>query len=401
VITDDTPTAEVTPAPDSPCVADPEAVVNADPQDAGGSLGQDLQHAIQTEAVKAFNQGESPGAIFAVRTERGQYVGAVGWADLAKTTLMEEDTRVRIGSVTKTFTGTLLVQLEAAGFLSLDDPIEKYWLGLPNGDRITLRMLAYMTSGLASYTKSAAWQDIYFNDHEKSWTVPELVGYGIAESPEFEPGAQFSYSNTNTVLLGAVISQVTGEPFEDVLYDRILDPLDMDDTVWPTDTTLPEPYAEGITEQGQAEGEPPANATHWNPTWGNAAGQLVSTVHDLLDYGYALATGRGIMDPDTTIKRLESLSGPFAGTYGEGYACYSGWVGHEGSLPGYNSYVAYDTRGNNTVVILTTSDIKLGECEPGVTDTGLDDPRCLSPSGRILAAISKVLGHEWVPIGSH
>ncbi len=127
----------------------------------------------------------------------------------------------------------------------------------------------------------------------------------------------------------------------------------------------------------------------------------MSDVDDLLDYGYSLATGRGIMDPDTTIKRLQSLSGPFAGTYGEGYACYSGWVGHEGSLPGLQQlrrlrHPTATTPWSSS----TTSDIKVGECEPGITDSGLDDPRCLSPSGRILAAISKVLGHEWVPVGS-
>src|SRR5262249_45576780 len=140
----------------------------------------------------------------------------------------------------------VIMQLAQQGKLSLDDAIDKYIPGVPNGSRITLQMLANMTSGVASYTRSAKFTDILFNHPETIFTPDELLAFGLADSPAFEPGAQFDYSNTNTVLLGKVIEKITQRPIAEVLQKQVFAPLGLKNTSWPgTSTALPEPYPQG------------------------------------------------------------------------------------------------------------------------------------------------------------
>jgi D-alanyl-D-alanine carboxypeptidase len=303
----------------------------------------------------------------------------------------------RIGSVTKTFTGTLILQLQQQGKLSLDDTIDKYVTGIPNGDKATLRQLADMTSGIASYTRSTKFTDVLFSKPETAWTPDELVAIGVGESPLFAPGEQFDYSNTNTVLLGKVIEKVTGKPIEDALQSLILDPLKMKDTSWPgTSTVIPQPYPQGFTLQGNAATpDNPSNATDWNPSWGWTAGEMISNLDDLLTYGRALGTGQGLLDEKQQALRL-TFPGP-AG-YGIAVGCVDGWVGHTGELPGYNTSVFYDTTSDTTVIVQVNSDIASGDCE--ASPTLVDDLRekvCSAPATRMFVALSTALGHTFKP----
>lgn len=290
------------------------------------------------------------------------------------------------------------MKLAEQGKLSIEDPIATYVSGVPNGDRITLRQLADMTSGVASYTRSEKFTDRYFAEPETVFTPEQVLKVGLELSPLFEPGAQFDYSNTNTVLLGLVIEKVTGDPVESAMQTLILDPLQLNNTSWPgSSTKLPEPYAQGYTLQGDsATPDKPSNATHWNPAWGWTAGELISDLDDLLTYGRALGTGQGLLDPQTQTQRLTSFPSP-AG-YGLGFGCTGGWVGHTGELPGYNTALFYNTTTDTTVAVQVNSDIASGDCESSPTLT--DDPKdivCSSPATRILFALSTALGHTLTP----
>lgn len=332
-------------------------------------------------------------------TPQGTWTAAYGNADPAKGTPMAVDMHMRIGSITKTFIGTILMQLSEAGKLQLDDPIDKYVPGVPNGAKISLRRLADMTSGVASYTQNKAFTDLLFARPESVFTPPQLLAYGISKSPLFPPGARFDYSNSNTVLLGLVIEKVTGRPIGEVLKASILTPLKLGNTVWPGESPdLPTPYAQGFTLQGDtAKPDAPANATHWNPSWGWTAGALISDVRDLLVYGRALVTGQGLLSPEAQAARLTSFPGK-AG-YGIALGCIDGWVGHTGELPGYNTTVFHDTTSDTTVIVLANSDIASGDCPESPTLS--DDPRdliCSSPATRIFVGLSKALGHAFQPL---
>ncbi|MGL3806040.1 serine hydrolase domain-containing protein [Paeniglutamicibacter sp. R2-26] len=381
------------------CVGNPGAVAGAAPGGAG-NLPESVVAGLDAAAQEAFKSAAAPGAIVGVRTPQGTWTAAYGLADPSAGTPMTTKMHTRIGSVTKTFTGTLLLQLAEEGKLDLDEPIEKYHPGIPNGDRISLRMLANMTSGVASfYTDDFLAR--YFGDPAGKFTTEELIDYGISASPVFAPGEKFNYSNTNTILLGLVIEEVAGRPFPEVLQQRILTPLGLAGTSWPGESDeIPEPHPRGFTLQGLEPLKEPVDATHWTPTFAGAAGALISTVDDLLVYNRALGTGQGLLSPETQAGRLTSFPSP-AG-YGLALGCIGGWVGHTGELPGFNTALYYDTTADTSVVVMVNSDIASGGCAESPTLS--DDPGelpCSAPATRIFVGLSKALGHEFTPVPSN
>jgi D-alanyl-D-alanine carboxypeptidase len=291
---------------------------------------------------KSFKESDAPGVVAAVQTPEYTWIRALGVADRASEEPMTPEVYHRIGSATKTFTATLLLQAEAKGLLSLDDTIDQYIKGVPNGDEITLRQLATMTSGIATYSETKKFDGDPGADPYRVWKPEELAKIGIEESPLFDPGTQFDYSNTNYVLLGLVLEQVTGKPIGELYRRWIIEPPGLKDTSFPdlADNSLPEPHAQGYTLQGQSSGEKPRNATDWNPSWTWTAGIMISTVDDLLAYGRAMGTGKGLLSPAQQDERIDSLASdvppfdrpPLKGDFGYGLGLMKehGWIGHSG-----------------------------------------------------------------------
>jgi D-alanyl-D-alanine carboxypeptidase len=228
----------------------------ASPRDA--ALTRSIRQALGTTAA--------PGAIVGVWQQgRAPYVRSFGVRDTATRRPMRSDLYMRIGSVTKTFTVTALLQLVDQGKVGLGDPISKYVPGVVSGETITLRQLAAMRSGLVNYSATEA-VDRSLTDHPfKAWTPRELLSHAIGEPLLFAPGTAFNYSNTNTILLGLVVERVSGERLGAYIRRHITAPLGMRQTSFPAGTGFPTPHA-----QGYADGTPDgriANATRWNPTW--------------------------------------------------------------------------------------------------------------------------------------
>ncbi len=394
------PAAAAEPAADA-CVRDIAGVIAMPPPPATTPLPAELAARLQAALEASFSETATPGAIVGVRTPAGQWQAAIGKADPAKGTPMAIGMHTRIGSLTKTFTGTMILQLVGDGKLSLDDTISKYVAGVPNGDRITILQLADMTSGVASYTMSTEFTDQYFAHPEQVFKPDALLAAGFSKSPLFEPGARFDYSNTNFILLGKVIEKVTGGTVTDQFKARILEPLGLTNTIWPGDSPeLPAPYAEGLTLQGDfAKPDAPSNATHWNPAWAWTAGEMISNLDDLLTYGHALVTGQGLLDTALQTRRL-TFPGP-AG-YGIAIGCIDGWVGHTGTLPGYETTLYVDTTSGTTVVVQANSDIMTGDCSASPLPAGNDRSiACLGPATRIFTAVSAALGHGFKPNPQH
>jgi D-alanyl-D-alanine carboxypeptidase len=378
----------------------------ADTTTAGG--GEQVSEADLDAALeRSFEESAAPGVVAAVQTPEYTWVRTLGVADRTSEEPMTPDVHHRIGSVTKTFTGTLLLQAADEGLLSLDDTIDRYVEGVPNGDEITLRQMANMTSGIANYSENEQWGDEAFSDPERVWKPEELAQIGIEDSPLFDPGTEWHYSNTNTVLLGFVLERVTGETIGELYRERIIGPLGLRETSFPdlADSSLPEPHAQGYTLQGQSSGREPLDATDWNPSWGWTAGAMISTVEDLLAYGRVLgSTGEGLLPPEQQAQRLDSFVSdvpplnqpPLNGElgYGLGLANDHGWIGHNGELPGYNTYLYYHPDLDATVAVEVNSDISSGDCpedRPTMTDGPQDIP-CADPADRIFRALAEALG---------
>ncbi|MGW6980532.1 serine hydrolase domain-containing protein [Streptomyces sp. NPDC054932] len=293
---------------------------------------------------------------------KGSYLRSFGVADKATGAPMTSDLHVRIGSETKTFTVTALLQLVDQGKVGLDDVIGTYVTGVPNGDRITLRQLAGMRSGLFNYSLDEAFVKDFEADPKQAFTPQQLLDVSFKHPVLFEPGAEFDYSNTNLILLGLVVEKITGRPLHDVITKDVLGPAGLRRTVFPTSPAMPAPYAHGYTDQtasGKVE-----DSTDWNPSWAWAAGEMISDVQNLRSWAHTLATGT-LLKPATQAERLKTtpMDIPGAG-YGLGIFDVQGWIGHNGSIPGYEVLPVYLPPARATMVIVLNTDSQYKGQEP-------------------------------------
>lgn len=314
-----------------------------------------------------------PGAIAGVWNPQGSWIGVTGTRGAQTQAAPQRVDHTRIGSLTKTFTGISLLQQVDKGLLSLDDPIGKYVPGVPNADTATLRMLASMTSGIPAYTSVPAFLLRFATDPTQTFTPRELIDYIADEPALFPAGTKFDYSNTNTVLLGMVIEQVTGKSISQVFSEEIFTPLGLTGTSFPaTSAAIAAPHLDGLTDQGLPEDEL-KNATDWNPSWGFTAGEMISRLDDLRVWGEVLGGGSGLLSAELEQARMASFdSAPPTGRagnleYGLGFGSFDGWLGHNGSLPGYTTYVVHHPETSTTIVVLANSDIHIDGKSPADT----------------------------------
>jgi D-alanyl-D-alanine carboxypeptidase len=313
---------------------------------------------LATALDDALTHVNAPGVIVGVRVGDQTWKATRGVSDTATKAPVAPNGYTRIGSVTKTFTGTLIMQLVDEGKLSLDDTIDRWFPDVPKANQITIRMLGDMGSGINSYTADDATTSKYFADPESAWTPEELIDAGVAAPRKFPPGAGFFYSNTNFVMLGMIIEQVTNQPYVQALQQRILDPLKLRATSFPDAATLPTPSWHGYTNQITTANGQPVDATTWSPTFAAMAGQMQSTLADVMKWAKAVGTGATL----TKKGQAERLQGnPKSKAGGREYLFAlgrdHGWLAHDGDIPGFNSQLAYLPQGDVTIVVLANSDI--------------------------------------------
>jgi len=324
------------------------------------SAEPDLAQRLDAAVTAKLAEMGAPGVIVGISVP-GQidYVRAFGVADTATGEPMSIDDHTRIGSVTKTFTGTAVLQLVDQGRVSLSDPISRYVDGVPNGDVITLDMLGRMRSGLFDYSKDeAAFVGPVYAESPKgpdafAFTPQQLLAVAFAHPPNFAPNAEYEYSNTNAVLLALVVERVTGMPFGAYLQQHLFDPVGLTQTSYPPNGAMPAPFAHGYTPAPDGR---TVDATFWNPLWADAAGRIVSTYADQRAWAAALGSG-ALVSPATQSARLANLTSVVPGV-GYGFAIFEahGWIGHNGDIPGYATVTVYLPERNATLVVMVNDD---------------------------------------------
>ncbi len=328
----------------------------APPASAEPGLSARLDRAI---ADKVADMGV-PGAIVAVSVPGViDYQTAIGVADTATGEPQSLHDHTRIGSVTKTFTGTAVLQLVDHGRISLDDPISRYVGGVPDGDSITLDMLGRMRSGLFDYSDDDAFVGALLAESPHgpdafAQTPQQLLDVAFSHPPLFAPGSDYRYSNTNTVLLALVVEKVSGLPFGEYLRQNIFEPAGLSRTSYPDNGALPGPHTHGYLELPDG---PVVDATFWNPSWADAAGKIVSTTADLSRWARTLGTG-ALLKPETQALRLAAPS-PAAPGAGYAFAIFDthGWIGHNGDIPGFTTVLVYLPERDATLSVSVNSDI--------------------------------------------
>ena len=336
-----------------------------------------------------------PGALVLLRTPQGEYTAASGTTQLGTRNRPAADTHFRIASNTKTMTAAVILQLTEEGKLRLSDPVSKYVSGVPNGDNITIAQLLEMRSGLYNYTNDPALSASIDRYPTKVWTSAELLAIAFSRPPDFPPGTQYEYNNSNYVLLGLVIEKVDGRSLASAMQRRLFEPLGMQHTVLPpsTSNSIPEPYSHGYgygsssvvlyglppyspgeraaARAGKVE---PTDHTGVNHSFAAAAGGVISTADDLAIWVRALVVGR-VLNAEYQRRWRDSVqpedpSKP-AQKYGYGIGQLS-WgpntiYFHGGETVGYNSMISYDSTNQMTLIVWTNLPVSLDEQQTAST----------------------------------
>ncbi|WP_226962056.1 MULTISPECIES: serine hydrolase domain-containing protein [Streptomyces] len=299
-------------------------------------------------ALAAIPAAGVPGAYGAALDDSGRWTGAAGVADLTDETPAEADSYHRIASVTKTFVSVAVLQQVAEGTVELDAPAADH---LPAGtlpgalaDTVTVRMLLNHTSGIGDYVNVAfpslrQLSPESLEEHRYRELAPEeLVEMGLSAPATGTPGQRYSYSNTNYVLAGLLLREVTGVSAEEYVTEHVIDAAGLTDTFFPDSPELPTPHAR-LYDPLHGTQDPPGDYTEYDMSWASTAGALVSTMTDLNLFQQALFGGELLPEEQLaemfeTVPMGHDANGQPYGAYGLGLypitlSCDTFW-GHDG-----------------------------------------------------------------------
>jgi D-alanyl-D-alanine carboxypeptidase len=317
-----------------------------------GGCGADRPPPVPAALGEVVASG-APGALALVREGERTQTFASGFADVDARVKLRGGERFRVGSVTKTFVATLVLQLAAEHRVSLDDPVERRLPGLlADGGRITIRDLLAHRSGLADVADDAE----VLNGSRSDWSPRRLVALAARRPRTAPPGGAFRYSSTNYLVLGLVAERVTGRSLASELARRIFRPLGLSGTTF-TPGRLQGAHVHGyrlVSHQGVVDpAAGPRDLEAQSARWPGASGAVVSTADDVARFLAALLGGRLL--PPEQLAAMETIRP----RYGLGLAVYRtrcglAW-GHTGNLNGVLT-IAWSTRdGRRQAVVVANA----------------------------------------------
>jgi D-alanyl-D-alanine carboxypeptidase len=372
------------------------AVVGASANGQSNQLPYRPFPAVWQKALDEFSSnGSVPGAVIVIKSpEWGVRVGVTGYSNLTTNEKMTPALQFRVGSVSKTFTAQVLLQLEQEGRIKLTDYVPKYLsdnkqiMAIPNIERVTIHELLQMSSGITSYTAAAPVANSPTDTPHKQWTPNELMAFLDKDAnpvmpPDYAPGEQYPnpyfctssssiflypqcaspmtpwqaadaqsqafprwwYTNSNYIVLGLIVEKITGHPIQDEIKARITDKLGLKDTFFAVDGKFPDGMMRGYTKN-------PAytdwhDVTDVNPSYAWSAGAVISTPWDLLRYLDAMLKNNELLNKGTKEKWMNFADAGihwFNIQYGVGalmqaQRTYGTVRGHGGAYPGYKTLI--------------------------------------------------------------
>ncbi|QBS44536.1 serine hydrolase [Nocardia sp. CS682] len=317
----------------------------------------ELQKLIQQMVDSGFT-----GVELRVHDEQGEWLGSGGVRELGGTAQPPTNGHIRIGSNTKTFIATLVLQLVAEGKIDLDTVAVDYLPEFELDPRITVRMLLQHTSGVFNFTgelledgtfvPGIAWSGKEWVDNRfKTYRPEELVHLALSKPARFEPGTDWSYANTNYVLARLLIEQVTGRSYAEEMQRLILGPLELHDTVAPTtESEIPEPHAHAYYRYADGGEQQTVDVTSQNPSWISSGGDMISTTQDLQTFISALVTGELLPAP-----LLAEMCTPHPkvgyglGVFVQDTGCGGTVITHNGGISGHAALMYSTPDGSKTL----------------------------------------------------
>lgn len=301
---------------------------------------------------KAADAKNIPGVIVTVKNGETSWAYAFGEGNIERNHKVDADSAFRIGSTTKSFVATVVLQLAGEKKLSLDDTVEKWLPGLIkgkgyDGSKITIRQLLNHTSGIADYLTSDLKEKLMENPSE-NYTAEQLISRAL----QLEPVKGWSYSNTNMVIIGLIIQKVTGESYAEQIQKRIINPLSLKETVLPgSSMDIPKKNARGYLNTGDKL----VDITLFNPSFANASGEMISTGEDMTTFFRALLGGK-LLTPEMQKEMVTHTVDTPLGKYGLGIHATKlpdgteVW-GHGGGIPGFTNFAGGTKDGQHVISI--------------------------------------------------
>jgi D-alanyl-D-alanine carboxypeptidase len=268
----------------------------------------------------------------------------------------------RAGNTGESMLATAMYRLAEKGKVSLDAPLSRWYPQLPNASSVTLRMLANSLSGYNDSVTTDAFVNEYFANPFRVWRVPELRRFAFSKPPLFAPGTDWAFSDSNYVLLGAVVRRIAGKRSERVIRELVLDPLRLRHTRLSPTAPLPSPALHSYTtDRGPYE-----DSTFWSTSLGRGAFDIYSTVTDLGRWARRRARGsllsaasrRAFFAPETAELGGTTVecAGPFTTKcfFANATLTDAGWIYNNPQISGYAAVVAHHVPTDTSIVIVTT-----------------------------------------------
>ncbi|MFD7401867.1 serine hydrolase domain-containing protein [Streptomyces sp. NPDC059866] len=305
----------------------------------------------------------APGALTRIDFGASSYRIASGKADTAAGTAMDADRRFRVGSVSKSFTTVVLMQLVAEGRVDLDAPANDYLPKPLPDDRITVRHLLSHRSGLWDFTNDMFYHTVpgFEAVRNKVFSFQELIDLSTAHQPTVVPGAAYSYSNTNFVVLGQLIEHITGVPMATHYEQRIFQPLGLRNTSYVhPGTTITGSHARGYLRDDDTT-LPLVDSTEQTVSWAQSAGAVISNSADLNRFFAAVVSGKLVSQPQ--LQEMLSMVPVNAdgtqfyglGLRGRALSCGVKVYGHTGTMQGYYTYAFTSADGKRSMTSMANT----------------------------------------------
>jgi D-alanyl-D-alanine carboxypeptidase len=309
------------------------------------------QAAVDATVHQQMSSQNLPGVVVLISIPgQGEMVKAYGEANLQAHAPRNTADPFRIASITKTFIGTLILQLADDGSLALSDSVSKWYPGFPNGDSVTVDLLLRMRSGFADSLDEDFLQEFYA-DPTAALTPQQMIDRAAARGAEFvAPDTVTRYNNLNYAMLGEIAEKVSGKDIRTLLEQRIYRPLGITHTVYPVATEFGGSNRGYLYNPGSAQFE---DLTVLDPSPAGGAGAIISTLADLKPYARALCTGT-LLKPATQALRLQgtTLDGePAFVQYARGLLHLGNFCGHNGTIFGFSSEMFYLPAKDAVIVI--------------------------------------------------
>lgn len=324
------------------------------------SFSQSKADKIDQLVSKYQEYGKFNGSVLVSEKGKVIFKKGFGMANMEWDIPNASNTKHRLGSITKQFTGMLLLQLAEAGTLDLQAPISKYLPEYPKatGDKITVHHLLTHTSGIPNYTSFPK----FFEDVSRNPYTPDDFVSVFNEKPlDFEPGKQFSYSNSGYFLLGVIVEKLTGNTYEDQLHEKIFTPLNMNATGFDNHEDILKNRATGYEKQGSGY----VNSNYLDMSIPYAAGSMYSTAEDLYLWDQALYSNKILSK-----KYMDLYFKPYISAWGDNHYAYGWGVGYEnlgkskdsiyviahgGGINGFNTNIARTPSDKSLIVLLNNT----------------------------------------------